>query len=172
MLVDRTLSFAMVLGIGFLLLVSLAVNAALAALSDQFNFYLSTPAWALEAMNFVISYAVITVLFVLLYKVVPDLHIEWRDVILGAALTALLFSVGKTLIGLYLGTAGIGSTYGAAGSLVVVLVWVYYSAQIFYFGAEFTQAYAQRFGSRPCDRIGREVQLVTRIDDARILQSP
>jgi membrane protein len=160
LLVDRTLSFAMVLGIGFLLLVSLAINAALAALGDRFHFFFNVPEWALQASDFVLSYAVITILFALLYKVVPDLHIEWRDVALGAAITALLFGTGKTLIGVYLGTAGIASTYGAAGSLVVVLIWVYYSAQIFFLGAEFTQAYAQQFGSRPCDRIGREVQIV------------
>jgi membrane protein len=118
----------------------------------------------LQGVNLIVSYAVITILFALLYRVVPDLDIEWRDVLLGAALTAALFSVGKTLIGLYLGKAGIASTYGAAGSLVVVLIWVYYSAQIFFLGAEFSQAYAQQFGSRPCDRIGREVKIVERFD--------
>jgi membrane protein len=102
----------------------------------------------------------------LLYKILPDLHIEWRDVILGAAITALLFSGGKTLIGIYLGKAGVTSTYGAAGSLVAVLLWVYYSAQIFFLGAEFTQAYAQRYGSHPCDRIGREVRIVERFEEA------
>jgi membrane protein len=164
MLIDRTLSFAMVLGIGFLLLVSLAVNAALSALGDRFHFYFNTPEWALQAVDLIVSYAVITILFASLYKVVPDLDIAWRDVALGAALTAVLFSTGKTLIGLYLGKAGIASTYGAAGSLVVVLVWVYYSAQIFFLGAEFSQAYAQQFGSRPCDHIGREVRIVDRFD--------
>lgn len=159
-LVDRTMSFAMVLAIGFLLLVSLALNAALSALGDRFNFLFQTPEWALQVVDFLISYSVITGLFMLLYKVVPDLHIEWSDVILGAAITGLMFSIGKTLIGIYLGKAGVASTYGAAGSLVVVLVWVYYSAQIFFLGAEFTQAYAQRYGSRPCDRVGREVRIV------------
>jgi membrane protein len=164
MLIDRTLSFAMILGIGFLLLVSLAINAGLSALGDRFHFYFRTPEWALQFVDFFISYAVITLLFALLYKVVPDLYVEWRDVILGAALTAALFTIGKTVIGIYLGKAGIVSTYGAAGSLVVVLLWVYYSAQIFFLGAEFTQAYAQQFGSRPCDRLGREVRIVDRMD--------
>jgi membrane protein len=164
MLIDRTLSFAMVLAVGFLLLVSLAINAALSAIGDRFYTYFNVPEWALQALDLVISYMVITILFALLYKVVPDLHIEWRDVVLGAAMTAGLFSIGKTLIGMYLGKAGIASTYGAAGSLVIVLIWVYYSAQIFFLGAEFTLAYAQRIGSRPCDRIGHEVKIAERID--------
>jgi membrane protein len=160
LLVDRTMSFAMVLAVGFLLLVSLTINAALSALGDRFQFVFQTPEWVLQVLDFLISYIVVTILFALMYKLLPDLQIEWRDVAVGAALTSLLFSAGKTLIGLYLGKAGIASTYGAAGSLVVVLVWVYYSAQIFFLGAEFTQAYAQQFGSRPCDRIGREVRIV------------
>jgi membrane protein len=159
-LVDRGLSSLMVLGVGFLLLISLAINATLSALGGWFNRYLSTPEWALQFVNFVVSYALITILFGLLYKVVPDLDVAWRDVILGAAFTSLLFGVGKMFIGLYLGKAGIASPYGAAGSLVVVLVWVYYSAQLFFLGAEFTQAYALRFGSRPRDRIGHRVQIV------------
>jgi membrane protein len=100
----------------------------------------------------------------MIYKLLPDLRLEWRDVIPGALLTSLLFSAGKTLIGLYLGKAGIASTYGAAGSLVVLLFWVYYSAQIFFLGAEFTQAYAQRFGSRPRDRVGKEVKIASEAD--------
>jgi membrane protein len=158
-LVDRTLSFAMVLGIGFLLLVSLAINAALSALGDSYNAFFQTPEWALQFVDFTVTYLVITVLFALLYKLMPDLDIAWRDVALGAALTALLFTLGKTLIGIYLGKAGIASTYGAAGSLVVVVIWVYYSAQIFFFGAEFSQAYAQHFGSRPCDRVAAKLKL-------------
>ncbi|MEJ7605551.1 MAG: YihY/virulence factor BrkB family protein [Bryobacteraceae bacterium] len=158
-LVDRTMSFALVLGIGFLLLVSLAFNAAISALGKH-ELFPAMPAWCVQILDFVITYAVITLLFAVLFKVLPDLYIEWRDVFLGAAITSLLFNLGKTLIGIYLGTAGIASTYGAAGSLVVVLIWVYYSAQIFFLGAEFTQAFAQKFGSRPCDRVGREVRIV------------
>lgn len=161
---EKFTAFAIVLGVGFLLLVSLAVNAGISALGEHFSTLLPTPELALQVLNFVLSYVVIAALFAVLYKYLPDLSIEWRDVALGAAITALLFSVGKTLIGLYLGKAGLASTYGAAGSLVVVLVWVYYSAQIFFLGAEFTQAYAQQFGSRPCDRVGKEVAIVDKYD--------
>jgi membrane protein len=161
-LVERTISLAMVLAVGFLLLVSLTINAALSAVGKRFQWWLPSPEYVLQAVDFLITYFVIAGIFLLIYKFVPDLRLEWRDVIPGALVTALLFGVGRTLIGMYLGKAGVGSTYGAAGSLVLILFWVYYSAQIFFFGAEFTQAYAQHFGSRPCDRIGREVQIVDR----------
>lgn len=165
LLLDRTVAFAIVLGIGFLLLVSLAVNAALSALGGRFQYLFPMPPWVFKALDFLLTYIVIAVLFAIMYKWLPNLHIEWRDVILGAMLTSLLFGLGKYLIGLYLGTAGIASTYGAAGSLVVVLVWVYYSAQIFFLGAEFTRAYAQLYGSHPCDRLNRgDVRLVSSID--------
>ena len=101
-----------------------------------------------QVVDFAIAVAVITLLFAAIYKVLPDVTISWEDVWIGAAATALLFTIGKVLIGLYLGNASVGSTYGAAGSLLVVLVWVYYSAQILFFGAEFTQVYARRYGSR------------------------
>jgi membrane protein len=162
---DRTVAFAAVLGIGFLLLVSLAINAALSAMADRYDSWLPSPQIILQSVNFVVSYVVITVLFALMYKLLPDLYLEWRDVIPGALVTSLLFSTGKTLIGMYLGKATVASAYGAAGSLVVVLFWVYYSAQIFFLGAEFTQVYAQRYGSRPCDRIGKEVQLASTLSD-------
>lgn len=161
---DRTVAFGIVLGIGFLLLVSLAVNAALSALGDRFQYAFPMPPWVFKAIDFMVTYVAIAVLFALMYKWLPNLYLEWRDVILGALLTSLLFGLGKYLIGIYLGTAGIASTYGAAGSLVVVLVWVYYSAQIFFLGAEFTRAYAQLYGSHPCDRLSRGVQLVSSID--------
>src|SRR5205807_4834911 len=99
-------------------------------------------------VNFCISFAIITLLFALMFKYLPDVQIAWRDVWIGALATAFLFTVGKTLIGLYLGQAGVGSAYGAAGSLVVFIVWVYYSGQILFLGAEFTKVYANRFGSR------------------------
>lgn len=162
---DRTVAFGIVLGIGFLLLVSLAVNAALSAVGERFGAALPLPSWTLKALDFAITYVVITFLFAVMYKWLPNLYIEWRDVILGAMMTALLFGLGKYLIGIYLGTAGIASTYGAAGSLVVVLIWVYYSAQIFFLGAEFTRAYAQLYGSHPCDRPARDIQLVSSIDE-------
>ncbi len=143
----RFFSFALVLGIGFLLLISLLLSAAIAGAEHFFGRYLPLPAGVLYAVNILVSFSSITVLFALLYKVVPDVDIEWRDVWIGAAVTSLLFSIGKFLIGLYLGKASVGSAYGAAGSLVVFLVWVYYSAQIFFFGAEFTHTFAKRHGS-------------------------
>ena len=159
MLKDRTKALGAVTAIGFLLLVSLAVSVALAAFGPRLGELLPIPAWALQTFDFFLTYFVIAGIFALMYKYLPDLHVEWRDVLFGAALTSLLFAIGKLIIGLYLGHAGFASTYGAAGSLVVLLVWVYYSAQIFFLGAEFTQVYAQKFGSRPCERIGRGVVL-------------
>lgn len=148
MVKDRFFSFAMVVAIGFLLLVSLVVNAALAAVGRVAATMLPMPEAALQAANTAVSLVAITGLFALLYKVVPDARIAWRDVLTGAFVTAALFSAGKLLIGLYLGKASIGSAYGAAGSVVVLLMWVYYSAQIFFLGAVFTRLYAERHGSR------------------------
>lgn len=162
---DRTLAFAMVLGIGFLLLVSLAINAALAALGGYFQSYLPANEWTLQAISFLISFIVVTFLFALIYRVLPDIYIAWTDVALGAAITSLLFTVGKTLLGLYLGKAAFMSTYGAAGSLVVLLLWVYYSAQIFFLGAEFTHTYAERYGSHPSEAAQHAVNIVDRIPD-------
>jgi membrane protein len=144
----RLLSFAMVLVIGFLLLVSLVVSAVLAALGAWFDQLL--PGWtvAWQGVNLLVSFGVITVLFAMMYKILPDTHVTWKDVWLGAAVTSLLFGLGKFGIGLYLGRSAVASSYGAAGSLAVVLLWVYYSAQILFLGAEFTQVYARRHGSR------------------------
>ena len=144
---ERFYSFALVLGVGFLLLVSLVLNACLAAVGKFFGGFLPAPEGLLQAATSVISFLVITGLFAAIYKLVPEVHLEWSDVTVGAAFTAFLFSVGKHLIGLYLGKASFGSTYGAAGSLVVVLVWVYYSSQLFFFGAEFTKVYTKKYGS-------------------------
>lgn len=143
----RLLSFGMMLGIAFLLMVSLVVTAALAALGRWWGRF---EGWEtlLQIINFVVSLALITVLFALIYKIMPRIKVEWRDVWIGAALTALLFVIGKSLIGLYIGKSGITSGFGAAASLVVLLVWVYYSAQIFLVGAEFTRVYAYRVGSK------------------------
>jgi membrane protein len=143
---ERFLSFAMVLGTGFLLLVSLAVSAALAGLTQVTG--LAKIGVIGHALSFCLSFAVIMLLFAMIYKVLPDVEIRWGDVWVGALGTALLFTVGKLLIGLYLGHASVGSAYGAAGSLVVFVVWVYYAALILFFGAEFTKVYADRFGSR------------------------
>jgi len=144
---DRFLSVAALLGTGFLLLVSLALSAALSALGKWFGGWLPAPEFVLQVSELLISLAVITGLFALMFKVLPDAQVAWRDVWVGAALTALLFTIGKFAIGLYLGKSDVGSAYGAAGSLVIVLVWVYYSAQILLFGAEFTQVYANRVGA-------------------------
>jgi membrane protein len=133
-----------VLGFGFLLLVSLVVSTALTALGTFFVGRMPATAPALEAANFVISLGITALLFALIFKLLPDARVAWGDVWIGAALTALLFTLGKFLLGLYLGRSGVTSTYGAAGSLVALLVWVYYSAQIVFFGAEFTKAYANR----------------------------
>jgi len=145
---SRFVSFAMVVGIGFLLLVSLLFSAAIAAAGKYFGGMLPISEVVLHTANALISFVAVTVFFALLYKVIPDVRIEWRDVWIGAAVTSLLFSLGKLLIGLYIGKAGVGSAYGAAGSLVAFLIWVYYSAQIFFLGAEFTHEFSERHGSR------------------------
>jgi membrane protein len=144
----RILPLSMVLGIGFILLVSLVLSALLAALGRYFSGLLPGGDVIWQVVNFLVSFSLITLLFAAIYKVLPDAEIAWSDVWVGAAVTALLFTVGKLLIGLYLGNASVGSTYGAAGSLLVLLVWVYYSAQILFLGAEFTQVYARAYGSR------------------------
>jgi membrane protein len=147
MVKERFWSFAMVVGTGFLLLVSLVVTAWLAAMSTYVSYLLPAPAVALEALNSVISLAVITGAFALIFKLLPDVRIAWRDVWLGAAVTSLLFTIGKFLIGLYLGKSAVASAYGAAGSLVIIVVWVYYSTQILLLGAEFTKVWTKRRGS-------------------------
>lgn len=144
----RFLSFTMVLGVGFLLLVSLVLSAFLSGMGSMLGAQREGLGFVMQSLNTLISFGVITVLFALIFRVLPDTTVAWRDVWLGALVTALLFSAGKYLIGLYLGTSGVGSAYGAAGSLVVLIVWVYYSAQILFFGAELTQVYARRYGSR------------------------
>lgn len=149
MLKERLFSFALVLAIGFLLLVSLVVNAWIAALGAFSSHWLPLPEALLQAANSLVSFLVITVLFAAIYKIMPDVRIEWRDVLLGAAVTSLLFTLGKLLIGLYLGKASFASTYGAAASIVALIVWVYYSGQIFFFGAEFTKLFAGQYGSQP-----------------------
>jgi membrane protein len=145
---SRLLSIAMILGVTFLLMVSLVVSAALAALGKWWGTWFR--GWELLAhlIDLAVSFGMMTVLFALIYKIVPRVHIAWRDVWVGAAVTALLFAIGKVLIGLYLGKSDVTSGFGAAGSLVLVMVWVYYSAQVFLIGAEFTWIYAHEQGSR------------------------
>jgi membrane protein len=140
------LSLAAVLSLGFLLLISMLLTAALAAAGKYVAPYL--PEVALQIAGFAASFTVISLLFAAMFKWLPDTKIEWRDVWLGAVLTAALFEVGKFLIGLYIGKQGLESTYGAAASIIVVLLWVYYSAQLVLMGAEFTNVYARRYGSR------------------------
>ena len=142
MLRERFFSFGMVMSVGFVLLVSLLASAGLAAMTKFFSGLLPIPGFVLGTFNFLVSFAGIAVLFAFILKYVPETKVEWSDVRIGAIATALLFTIGKSLLGLYLGKASPGSAYGAAGSLVVMVIWVYYSAQIFFFGAEFTHVHA------------------------------
>lgn len=144
---DRILSFGFILVVGFLLLVSLLLTAAISFVGQRFGEMVPGMEVLAQLLNAIFSLAVITLLFAMMFKFLPDAIIAWRDVWIGAFLTALLFSVGKFALGFYLGTSGVASSYGAAGSLIVLLVWVYYTSQIVFFGAEFTQVYANRFGS-------------------------
>ena len=137
----------MVLGVGFLLLVTLVLSAVLAGLQGWVAARISVPALALRAVAFLVDFAFTTLLVGLIFKFLPDVRLRWRDVAPGAAATALLFAVGKFAIGAYLGRAGVGSAYGAAGSLAIVMLWVYYTAQILLLGAEFTQVWARRHGA-------------------------
>ena len=143
---DRFFSFTLVLGVAFLLLVSLVLSAGLAAVGAYLSHALPGGAAVWQVLNFIISLAVGSVLFALIYKVVPDVTLRWRDVAIGAVLTSILFTLGKFAIALYVGRSTVASPFGAAGSVVAVVVWVYYSAQILFFGAELTQVYTKRRG--------------------------
>jgi len=144
----RAASLGLVAALGFLLMVSLVVSAALSAFGDYLNSVLPFGKVILSVVNFIVSLALIAVLFAAIYKVLPDTELTWRDVIVGAIVTAVLFTIGKSLIGWYIGSSAVASSYGAAGALIVLLLWVYYSAQIFLLGAEFTKVYARRHGSK------------------------
>ncbi len=148
-LIKRFLGFSIVLGVGVLLLCTLIINAVLAGLRSYVDTMEGMPDIGIiwQVADFVVSLGFITMLFAMVFKILPDVKINWRDVWLGAGVTALLFNIGKSLIGFYLGYASVGSTYGAAGSIVVLMVWLYYSSQIFLFGAEFTQVYTHMYGS-------------------------
>jgi membrane protein len=152
----RLLSFAMVFGTGFILLVSLLCNAGLAAFGTFIGDHVSGAKIALQALNFVFSLGIITAMFTMIFKFLPDVKIGWRDAWLGGFITALLFNLGKYLIGIYIGRSSLSSVYGAMGSLVVLLVWVYYSAQILFFGAQFTCLYGRRYGVKPRPLRGAE----------------
>jgi membrane protein len=144
---DRVLGFAMVVAIGFLMMVAFIASAAISIASKFVGDQLPVPVGWLSVLDFVLSFALITILFAIIFKVLPRVTLVWSDVLLGAAVTSVLFNAGKLLIGWYLGTSGAGSAFGAAASLIVLLLWVYYSAQIFLLGAEFTKVYTNRYGS-------------------------
>ena len=143
----RAASLGLVATMGFLLLVSLVIAAALSALGKQLDTMIPGAELLLHVVNFVISFAMVSALFAAIYKILPDRNLRWRDVVVGAVGTAFLFTVGKTLIGLYLGSSSVASSYGAAGALVIVLLWIYYSSQTFLLGAEFTKVWASHHGS-------------------------
>jgi membrane protein len=153
----RILSLNIVLAVGFLLIVSLVISAALAALGEIWGSRLANFETVLKILDVVVSLGVLTVLFAILFRRLPDIRIPWRDVWLGAGVTSLLFTIGKVAIGLYLGRSAVGTSYGAAGPLVILLLWIYYSSLIFFFGAEFTQVYSRAYGSRigkPAEALG------------------
>jgi membrane protein len=161
LIVDRLRSFSIAICVGFLLLVSLVISAVISGLQNYMNNWLPGIPWVWQAANVVASFFVVAVLFATIYKSLPDVEISWRHVSIGAAVTALLFTTGKYLIGIYLGQTATASAFGAAGSLVVLLFWVYYSALISFLGAEFTQVYTRRYGPgiRPkkhAVRVGRK----------------
>src|ERR1700730_2064430 len=157
----RATSLGLVAALGFLLMVSLVVSAALTPFGDQLNSILPLGKLFLSLVNLVVSLVLISVLFAAIYKVLPDRHLEWGDVVVGAVVTAVLFTVGKSLIGWYIGSSAVASSYGAAGGLIVLLLWVYYSVQIFLLGAEFTKVFANRHGSKQEERVA-EVGNATR----------
>ena len=147
MLVNRFLSFSMIISLGFLLIVSLVINGVILAFSAKLSEYFpDVTVLLVQLINASITFVVIAALFAIIFKYLPDVIISWKDIRIGALFTALLFTIGRTLIGLYIENVAPGSTYGAAGSLIVILVWVYYTSAILYFGAEFTQVYAQCYG--------------------------
>jgi membrane protein len=149
MIMNRLQSFSLVISMGFILLVSLVVNGIIEIFNQRLaNLFPQVGMVVIYLVNLAITFAVITALFAVIFKVLPDARIRWRDVIVGSIATAILFMLGKFAIGVYLGASKVGSTYGAAGSIVIILLWVYYSAAILYFGAEFTRVYVQHFGAR------------------------
>jgi membrane protein len=149
MLSNRLLSFSLIISLGFLLIVSLIVNGVIIALSDKLTHYFPHITLLLfNCINLGLTFVVISALFAIIFRFLPDVKINWRDVRIGAIFTGILFMLGKYAIGIYISTTGTGSTYGAAGSLIVILVWIYYTSAILYFGAEFTQVYAEHSGGK------------------------
>jgi len=158
----RAASLGLVAALGFLLMVSLVVSAALTVFGNDLNSILPLGIVLLPVLHFVVSLLLISALFAAVYKVLPDRHLEWRDVVVGGVVTAILFNIGKSLIGWYIGSSAVASSYGAAGALIVLLLWVYYSIQIFLLGAEFTKIYANRMAVA---RRQWQKWLRTKIDD-------
>ena len=144
----RATSLGLVAALGFLLIVSLAVSADLTASGNYFDSIIPIGKLIFPILNFFVSLALLAALFAAIYKVLPDRRLEWRDVIIGAIVTSVLFTIGKSLVGWYLGSSAVASSYGAAGGLIVLLLWVYYSVQIFLLGAEFTKIFANQHGSK------------------------
>jgi membrane protein len=152
----RAASLGLVAALGFLLMVSLVVSTALTAFGDYLDAVLPFGKIALTILNGIVSLSLISFLFGAIYKVLPDRTLQWRDVIVGAIVTGVLFTIGKSLISWYIGSSAVASSFGAAGALIVLLLWVYYSAQIFLLGAEFTKAYANRYGSKKGEPVANE----------------
>jgi membrane protein len=165
----RFTSFTMVLGTCFLLLISLIVSSVVAAMSESLGAYLPGGSALGHLLENAISFLVVTALFSMIFKILPDMEIRWKDVWIGAAATALLFTIGKFAIGMYIGKMSIGSGYGAAGSIVVLITWIYYSAQILYFGAEFTQVYANAHGTQfvPASNAERAVKEIKEVKEVK-----
>lgn len=149
LIINRILSFSMIISLGFLLIVSLIINGIILALSAKLTIYFpDMTIYFIEAVNAAVTFVVIASLFGIIFKFLPDVEIAWKDVRVGAIFTAVLFTIGRYLIGLYIEKIGPGTAYGAAGSLIIILVWVYYTSAILYFGAEFTQVYAECYGGK------------------------
>ena len=148
LVMNRLLSFSMIVSVGFLLLVSLIVNAFMEVLINRLEAIFSNNAWLVYSLNMLLTFFIITTLFSIIFRVLPDGKVAWKDTIVGAIFTAILFMIGKGAIGLYLGQSEVTTTYGAAGSIIIILLWVYYSAIILYFGAEFTKVYAYTYGRK------------------------
>ncbi len=150
---ERVFSFGIILSIALLLLISFVISAAIALLSSYLTRFIpDITVWAIKVVDFIVSLGLVTLLFGLIFRYLPDAIIRWKDTLIGAGVTALLFTIGKFLISWYIGTSDPGSAYGAAGSVIIILVWIYYSSMIVLFGAEFTQHYADMFGQHVCPK--------------------
>ena len=172
LITNRILSFSMIITLGFLLIVSLIINGIILALSAKLTQYFpEITVYVVELINAAITFVVITSLFAIIFKFLPDVEIAWKDVRVGAIFTAVLFTLGRYLIGLYIEEVGPGSAYGAAGSLIIILIWVYYTSAILYFGAEFTQVYAECYGGK-ISPASYAVHIVTTEEEKEVKELP